>query len=230
MAVDADPNACLGLSLGLESGNTIADLREDILKQKPAPQQGMGRLEAFEFGCEQLLTEAKGFDLVTMGRPEGPGCYCAINNVLRKFLDQLAQSYEFVVIDNEAGMEHISRRTTNNVDLLVVVADTSKVGVSTARRIVELTSSLPVTIGRVGIVWNRTDRAADDDVHGTAVLGTVPHDEDVANCSMKGETVFDLNGDCAALSAVRQILQQEFSNEQDYLAVWRHQNVNTEDY
>ena len=210
MAVDADPNACLGLSLGLEPTSTIADLREDILKQKPAPQQGMGRLEAFEFGCEQLLTEAKGFDLVTMGRPEGPGCYCAINNVLRKFLDQLAQSYEFVVIDNEAGMEHISRRTTNNVDLLVVVADTSKVGVSTARRIVELTRSLPVTIGRVGIVWNRTDRAVDEDVHGAAVLGTVPRDEDVANCSMKGKTIFDLSGDCAALSAVRQILQQEF--------------------
>ena len=210
MAVDADPNACLGLALGLEPSSTISDLREDILEQDPAPKQGMGRLEAFEFGCEQLLTEAKGFDLVTMGRPEGPGCYCAINNILRKFLDRLTQSYEFVVIDNEAGMEHISRRTTNNVDLLVVVADTSRVGISTAGRIVTLTRSLPVTIGKVGIVWNRTDRAADEDISGAAVLGTVPRDEDVVRCSMEGKTVFDLSEGCAALSAVRRILQQEF--------------------
>ncbi|MHC4666037.1 MAG: nucleotide-binding protein, partial [Planctomycetota bacterium] len=114
LAVDADPNSCLGLMMGVKLTGTVARLREDS-RQKQPNSGGMDRVRTFEYGLQQAITEAKGFDLLTMGRPEGPDCYCAVNNLLRKFMDKLSDSYGFVVIDNEAGMEHLSRRTTNNV-------------------------------------------------------------------------------------------------------------------
>jgi CO dehydrogenase nickel-insertion accessory protein CooC1 len=99
----------------------------------------MDRVRTFEYGIQQAITEAKGFDLVTMGHPEGPGCYCAANNILRTFLDKLGSQYENIVMDNEAGMEHLSRRTTNKVDLLFIVAEPTAVGIITAKRILDLT-------------------------------------------------------------------------------------------
>jgi CO dehydrogenase maturation factor len=93
--------------------------------------------------------------LLTMGRPEGPGCYCAVNNMLRKFLDKLSSQYHYIVIDNEAGMEHLSRRTTNNVDLLLIAAEPTPVGITTARRIFELSGKLPVVVKKTGIIWNK---------------------------------------------------------------------------
>jgi len=115
LVVDADPNACLGLTLGVQPTGTIANIRE----MKPS-SAGMDRLRSFEYNMQQAITEADGFDLLTMGRPEGPGCYCAANNILRTFMDKLSSTYGYVVVDNEAGMEHLSRRTTNNVDLLCI--------------------------------------------------------------------------------------------------------------
>jgi len=122
LAVDADPNSCLGLMLGVKPVCTVADIREDA-RAKPPSNAGMDRVRSVEYGIQQAITEAQGFDLLTMGRPEGPSCYCAVNNMLRKFLDELSSQYRFVVIDNEAGMEHLSRRTTNNVDLLCIVSE-----------------------------------------------------------------------------------------------------------
>ncbi len=95
----------------------------------------MDRVRSFQYGIQQALTEANGFDLLTMGHPEGPSCYCAANNLLRQFMDELSETYSFVVLDNEAGMEHLSRRTTNNVDLLCIIADPNPIGEMTARRI-----------------------------------------------------------------------------------------------
>ncbi len=209
LAVDADANACLGTALGVEPEGTIADLREDLLKHKSAAA-GLSKLEAFEMGCEQLLSEAKGFDLIAMGRPEGPGCYCAINNLLRSFLDKMNRTYGFIVMDNEAGMEHLSRRTTNKVDLLAIVSEPTKVGILTTRRIVELVKSLPITINEVGIIWNRVDKEPDIKVDGVEVLGNVPYDESVFDIAMAGKTVFDLEADSIALAAVQKILQRKF--------------------
>lgn len=210
LAVDADANACLGMALGITPLGTIADLRDDVLKKKPAPGQGGGKLDMFELGCEQLLTEAEGFDLLAMGRPEGPGCYCAANNVLRKYLDHLSASYGYVVTDNEAGMEHLSRRTTNNIDLLIIVAEPTRVGIITAKRIIELTRSLPISIGRTGIIWNKTDKEVQADFDGVAILGCVPYDESLFDLTADGNTVFDLDQDNSpALAAVGQILQEK---------------------
>lgn len=207
LAVDADPNACLALMLGQEAGQTVADVREDALKKEQGKNPSMGRLETFELGCQQLLDEADGFDLLTMGRPEGPSCYCAANNVLRKFLEQLRNSYKYVVVDNEAGMEHLSRRTTNDIDLLVIVAEPTKIGFLAAKRIVELINSLPINVEKVGLIWNRIDRDFEGDLDGIEVLGSLPFDGAVEEMSIKGGTVFDLEQDSIAFSAVRNILK-----------------------
>jgi CO dehydrogenase maturation factor len=210
LAVDADANSCLGEMLGVKAEGTIAELREEVLKQKGAAAGGASKLDAFEMGCEQVLLEAKGFDLLAMGRPEGPGCYCAVNNLLRSFLDKMDRTYGYVVTDNEAGMEHLSRRTTNKVDLLAVVSEPTKIGIVTTRRIVELVRSLPITIKEVGIIWNRTDKIPDVNVDGIGVLGCVPYDESVFDIAVQGKTVFDLKTDSTALAAVEEILQRKF--------------------
>jgi CO dehydrogenase maturation factor len=208
LAVDADPNSCLGLTLGVESVGTIAEIREDARAQAPTTT-GMDKLRSLEYGLQQSLTEAKGFDLLTMGRPEGPDCYCAVNNMLRKFLDKMSEEYRFVVVDNEAGMEHLSRRTTNNVDLLCIVSEPTPIGVVTTRRIFQLTGKLPISVKEVGVVWNRvaTECADEPQVDGLSVFGRIPMDTSILESSIHGKTVFDLAADSPALVAVRKIVE-----------------------
>ncbi len=205
LAVDADPNSCLGLALGVQPLGTVADIREDV-RAKPPSNAGADRVRSVEYGIQQSITEASGFDLLTMGRPEGPDCYCAVNNMLRRFLDQLSSQYKFVVIDNEAGMEHLSRRTTNNVDQLCIVTEPTSVGEITARRILELSQKLPIAVKNIGVVWNRTD--SDKKLEGIDILGHIPYDKSVLEASMQGKTVFDLNQDNPAFTAASKIARQ----------------------
>lgn len=206
LAVDADPNACLGLTMGAEAANTVAKVRE-LARTKEPNAAGGDRLRSFEYGIQGAITEGAGFDLLTMGQPEGPDCYCAANNLLRKFLDKLSSAYNFVVLDNEAGMEHLSRRTTNNVDLLCIVADPTPIGEITAKRIYGLTETLPIIVKRTGIIWNRSDSTKS--VDGIESLGCIPFDQAVQDAAMAGKTVFELEADTAAFSAVSKILEQE---------------------
>jgi CO dehydrogenase maturation factor len=206
LAVDADPNACLGLMMGVEPVGTIAELRESA-REKPPTNTGADRLRSFEYGIQQTITEAAGFDLLTMGRPEGPSCYCAVNNILRQFLDRLSSQYGFVIIDNEAGMEHLSRRTTNNVDLLCIVAEQTPLGELTAKRILELAKQLPISVNQIGVIWNRANSFEKlDDIE---TFGCVPYDDAVFNASMQGKTIFDIERNNPALAAVKGILEQK---------------------
>src|SRR5512134_782911 len=149
LAVDADSNSCLNEALGIEVHATIGKLREESLEtvrsggERPG---GMSMEQLFDYQVQQSVIEAKGFDLMVMGRPEGPGCYCAANNIIRKYTDKLSETYAYVVIDNEAGMEHLSRRTTHKVYLLIVVSDPTVKGVKTAKRIHELVDELQLDI------------------------------------------------------------------------------------
>ncbi len=208
LAVDADPNSCLGLILGVQPAGTIADIREDA-RAKPASNAGMDRLRTFEYGMQQAITEAAAFDLLTMGRPEGPDCYCAVNNMLRRFLDQLSSQYQYVFIDNEAGMEHLSRRTTNNVDLLCIVAEPTPLGVVTTQRIFELAKELPIVIKRIGVIWNRTKNSKE--LNGIETLGHVPYDKAVFDGSMQQKTIFDVRDDSPAFLAVWKILEDKLN-------------------
>jgi CO dehydrogenase maturation factor len=226
LAVDADPNSCLGLTMGVQPLGTIAEIREQARSKSPT-SPGMSRVQSFEYGIQQAITEADGFDLLTMGRPEGPDCYCAANNLLRQFLDKLSSAYDFVVIDNEAGMEHLSRRTTNNVDFLCIVAEPTPLGAVTAKRIFDLTEQLPISVKQIGVIWNenrvplrvtrdaRDERRATSDelvtaeraVAGIETFGCIPFDESVFNASMQGKTIFDLEENSPAFSAVQKILE-----------------------
>ena len=215
LAVDADPNSCLGITLGVEPETTIADLRDDVLKQKIQPGQGIGKLEAFGYACRQSLTEANGFDLLTMGRPEGPSCYCAANNTLRAFLSQLSASYGYVLTDNEAGMEHLSRRTNTDINVLVIVAEPTKMGVVTAYRILELTKSLPMSVARIGVVWSRSQKQVDLKLDGIGVFGTVPYDGAIFELAVEGRSLFELSEDSAAMKAAEGILNRILNNQRN---------------
>jgi CO dehydrogenase maturation factor len=210
LGVDADPNACLAFTLGVETTGSISDLREQTRNKQPS-NAGIDRLSSFEYGLEQIITEAKGFDLITMGQPEGRSCYCAVNNLLRKYLDQLADRYEFIVLDNEAGMEHLSRRTTNKVDLLYIIAENSPIGQMTARRIYELTKMLLIEVGQTGIIWNKS--AAPGQVDGIQNFGCIPCDPAISDAAMQGKTVFDIKAESPAIQAVREILENNLKSE-----------------
>jgi CO dehydrogenase maturation factor len=211
LAVDADPNSCLGLTLGVEPVGIVADIRDSARSKEPS-NVGMDRVRTVEYGIQQAITESEGFDLLTMGRPEGPDCYCAVNNMLRRFLDNLSSNYRYVVIDNEAGMEHLSRRTTNNVDLLCIAAEPNPIGSVTARRISDLARQLPISVKRTGVIWNKVPDQSDSDARDYSVddvetFGQVPSDTAVFENSVRGKTVFELEKDNPAYSAVDNILE-----------------------
>ncbi len=212
LAVDADPNSCLGAELAVVPASTIAEIREKARSKSPS-SGGMDRVRSFEYGIQQVITEASGFDLLTMGRPEGPDCYCAVNNMLRTFLDKLSSQYQFVIIDNEAGMEHLSRRTTNNVDLLCIVAEKTSLGVITVKRISELAKQLPISVKETAVIWNKVDVKSGDElrIEGVKTLGSVPYDKSIFDASMKGKTVFDFEGNNPAFVAVREIFENKLN-------------------
>ena len=153
LAVDADPNSNLNAALGLEYEETIADIREEVKKQTP---ESFSKSEFFGLRLEEALVEGNGFDLLVMGRPEGPGCYCAVNNILREYLAKISKKYKFVVIDNEAGMEHLSRRTAADIDLLLLVSDPTMVGVNSAINAFNTAKSAGVKIKDITLVINKS--------------------------------------------------------------------------
>ena len=209
LAVDADPNSCLGLTLGVEPVGIVADIRDNVRSKEPG-NAGMDRVRTVEYGIQQAITESDGFDLLTMGHPEGPDCYCAVNNMLRKLLDDLSSQYQYVVIDNEAGMEHLSRRTTNNVDLLCIVAEPTPIGSVTARRISNLARKLPIGVKQIGVIWNKVadqSDTQDDSLDEVETFGYIPSDTVVFENSVQGKTVFELGKDNPAYSAIDNILE-----------------------
>ena len=165
LAIDADPSTNLDLTLGISVEETVGDIREDTSEQISSGSftPGIAKADYLELRINQALVEEKGFDLLAMGRPEGPGCYCAANNMLRLCIDRLSKAYDYVVIDNEAGLEHLSRRTTQNVDLLLIVSDPTMRGLATAERVAQLINELKTQAGHIRLIVNRvpTDEEGD---------------------------------------------------------------------
>ena len=200
LAVDADPNSCLGVLLGMEPERKIADLREDANQPSNTPS-GVPKARMVETWLNQIVQEGKGFDLLTMGRPEGPRCYCYVNDLLRQFLSRLKKSYPVIVIDNEAGMEHLSRLTTDNVDCLVIVSEPTTPSVRTAERILELAASLPIKVSRKAMLFNKAkngsvaeslrQQAQNLPVSATLELS---YSQQLEQLNQQGGSVFDLPG------------------------------------
>ena len=168
--------------------------------------------EYFEFRVNQALVEAKGFDLLVMGRPEGPGCYCAANHIIRKYTDHLSDRYPYVVMDNEAGLEHLSRRTTQDTDLLIVVSDPTVRGLKAAERVFELVRELKLRIKRLALIVNRTaDGTLDPDFQKTIeadnmpLAGVIPLDENITKYDMEGKPLIALPVDSKAVKAAYDI-------------------------
>jgi CO dehydrogenase maturation factor len=156
LAVDADPNTCLDAALGVEVEKTIGAVREEA--REVAGQgmaAGISKQELLELRIAESLVEAESFDLIAMGRSEGPGCYCYANNVLKQAIAQIAESYPYIVIDNEAGLENLSRRIVRAADLLVMVADPSQRGLDTVGRLYDLAVEMDIRYERLAIIVNR---------------------------------------------------------------------------
>jgi len=214
LAVDADSNATLGLALGVSVERTVAEIREDAIERRLVASPGMDKRRAIEYAIHHSLGEHSGFDLLTMGRPEGPKCYCYVNHLLRAYLDGVSSDYAFVVIDNEAGMEHLSRRTTNDVDVLVVVSEPTMVGLRSAARVLEAAASLPITVRRSVLVLNRVRPAGPSDAVrkavedlGVPLSGIVSEDEALLELAETGRPVIHAPADRPAVQAVTAMVE-----------------------
>lgn len=212
LAVDADPNANLGESLGLSVGKTIGSVIASFNDEKINIPPGMTKEAYLEYKLNETITEDKGLDLITMGRGEGPECYCYPNLLLRKFVDTLSQNYSAVVMDNEAGMEHLSRRTTQNLDELLIVSDPSVKGVRTVARIRELVSELKLAVTRQSVVINLVSANLDPAVAAELArleiepAAVIPWDEQVHDYDLKLRSLLDLPDTSRAVAAVDQLM------------------------
>jgi CO dehydrogenase maturation factor len=191
LAIDADPDANLGTMLGIEVEKTMGDLREEVLEEIKDFPPGMSKADYIESGLHQIIEESYGYDLITMGRGEGTGCYCYLNTLVRKFSEDLFPSYKWIVMDNEAGLEHISRRTTSNIKALLIVVNDNPISLNTAKSIIELSSKLKNAIDKLFLITNmvREERRAELMTRiknlDIEYLGDIPYDETL------GKAVFD---------------------------------------
>lgn len=226
LAIDADPSSNLNMVLGLDLEWTVGDIREDMLEQvKSSLVQGgaaMGGLpggvskrDYLEYQIRSSLSEGARFDLIAMGRGEGPGCYCAVNHNLREVIDGLSRHYAYVVIDNEAGMEHLSRRTTRDVQHLLIVSDPTQRGLVAAKRIAELSKELEINVENAYLIVNRVpgdelhpDLRAFIDEMDLPLLGILPSDDDMTVFEFSGRPLIELGGNSRVYRAVEEMMKK----------------------
>lgn len=214
LAIDADPNANLGESLGLKVGRTIGLMLDDFQRNKINIPPGMTKETYLEFKLNETIVESKGLDLVTMGRGEGPECYCYPNVILKKFTDDLAGNYAYTVMDNEAGMEHLSRRTTQNIDVLLLASNHSVKGVRAIARIKELISELKLVIKRQLVVINiapdKLDPLVSEELEklGLEPAAIIPEDDELYRYDLKLKPLLDLPDTSKAVRAVDDLMDK----------------------
>ncbi|MBU1056230.1 MAG: AAA family ATPase [Proteobacteria bacterium] len=212
LAVDADSNANLNEVLGLDVVDTLGNAREEM--KKGVVPGGMTKDVFMSMKLEQAVVEASGYDLVVMGQPEGSGCYCAANTLLTGFLERLIDNYPYIIIDNEAGMEHISRLTTKNVDILLIVSDTSRRGLQAGLRIGELAKKLNIGVGQSYMIINRCKEEPSDDIlnmikeTGIKFAGTIPDDKTLYEFDLNGRPTIDMPLDNNMVKAAFEIFDR----------------------
>ena len=225
LAIDADPSSNLNMVLGLELEWTVGDIREGLLEQVKeslvaggaamgAISGGMTKQDYLDYEVRSSLSEGDRFDLIAMGRSEGPGCYCAVNHNLRSVLDSISKNYRYVVIDNEAGMEHLSRRTTRDVDHLLVVTDPTQRGIVAAERIAAMRHELDIQVENASLVLNRVrgetpaPLQARIDALDIPLLGIVPSSEDLMEFEFSGRPLVELGDDSPVYQAVAGMMER----------------------
>lgn len=188
LAIDADADSNLPEILGTDVHGTVGDIREELLRKKYELPPEYTKDVWLEGKTYEILSENEGYDLLVMGRPEGPECYCMVNNLLRRIIDMLSRAYDYTVIDSEAGLEHLSRRTTIDVQDMIVVADGSQQSFNTALRIQKLAEELKARFDHLYLVVNKTcsPDLRKAEMTGLQFLGCIPHDLEIEKACVNG--------------------------------------------
>jgi CO dehydrogenase maturation factor len=211
LAVDADPNSNLGEVLGVAGEQTIGQILDEVSANPDKIPGGMTKDRYIEYKVQTTVIEGNGFDVLAMGKPEGPGCYCYVNNVLRNVVDTLIKDYDWVVIDNEAGLEHLSRRTTRYADTLLVIAHNTPIALRAAQRISALVDELKIKTKHKLLLLNVSDESVAPDRLADVRLryvGSIPDDETVAQLSASGEPVWKLPAQAPAYQAIQKFIEE----------------------
>lgn len=214
LAVDADPNSNLGETMGLDVTNTIGDIRETYMKDPQGVPSGMDKVNYIETLVEQALIEKPNFDLLVMGRQEGQGCYCMVNNILNNFTDKLSKHYDYMVVDNEAGMEHLSRRTSGKVDMLFLVTDYALRGLRAVRRIHSMLDSLKLDVKNLAIVVSRGPEQLNEAFLkeakeiGLPIAAIIPADPMLLEFDMECRSLLDLPEESPSVMAVAKLMDE----------------------
>ncbi|RJX21295.1 MAG: carbon monoxide dehydrogenase [Ammonifex sp.] len=214
LAVDADANANLSQALGVQVPFSIADIMRAVAEERESIPAGMTKDRYVAYRMHEALAEGKDLDLLEMGGPEGPGCYCYVNNLLRGYIKELASNYQYILMDNEAGLEHLSRRTTQNVDVLFILSDATVKGIRSAKRIRELADGLKLGVKRKYLVVNRASpegiAVLTAEIEGTGLeyAGFIPPDPGVADYDLHAKPLLSLPEDSPAAVAVAGILKE----------------------
>ena len=214
LAIDADPstnlNTALGLPLEATVGSAREEVTEDINKGRTSP--GVSKQEMLDMKIREALVESSKIDLLAMGRPEGPGCYCAANHMLRASIDRMAKNYEYVVIDSEAGMEHISRQTTQDVDILIIITDPTMRGLTAAARVRDLIKEMRTKVDKVFLVINRVRNGLPPELakavqdFGLNLITTIAEDPNLADLEIKGRPIIELPEGSPLRAGVQEII------------------------
>lgn len=215
LAVDADPNSCLDQALGVQVKKTVGQIREESRDAGANQPGGISKRELVELRIAEGLVEADNFDLIAMGRPEGPGCYCYANNLFRDVIAELSKNYPFIVIDNEAGLENLSRRLYRKINLLVIAGDPSKRGIDTIQRLYGLAREMEIEYDRLAVVINlvREGSLMQDlagmirDV-GADYLMELPFDEEMARAAETGQGIQTVHMENPVLSRMEQFISR----------------------
>ncbi|WP_462273496.1 ATP-binding protein [Methanohalophilus sp.] len=211
LAIDADPDTNLPETLGCEADRTIGDIKEYMMNERDNMPPDINKESIFESKIYETLNELPDYDLLVMGRPEGSGCYCYVNNLLRGIMDRLTENYDVVIMDMEAGLEHFSRKTIRNIDDLLVVTDGSRRGMRTAERIGELVHEMETDVHNIHVIANKVTEDNKEQIQKTAnelglkLIGLVPTDEKIAEKDLAGEALYDLPEDSKAVIEVKRI-------------------------
>ena len=218
LVIDADADGNLAQALALKGVQTVGALLDEMEKKVSQLPPGMSKDKWLEGRLAELLVEEKGFDFLSMGRGEGPGCYCYVNSVLRRLMDNLENNYPYSVMDNAAGMEHLSRRTTRAADILFLVSDHSVRGVESGARIAELAKELKLDVKEMGFVINRVPGTMDPVIRkkieekGLAILGSIPEDDQIKRFDLEGRSLLELPEDNKVTVAVREMVEKILVN------------------
>ena len=208
LAIDADPNSNLGEVLGVPATDSVGAILDNLSADPDKVPTGMAKERFIQLKVQAAIQEEDGFDLLSMGKPEGPGCYCYVNNVLRGLMTALIKDYDYIVVDNEAGLEHLSRRTTRFADVLIVVSDASSIGLKSAKRIIELVNALKFKVNKSFLLINRFNKYLQKDKikeTGLEHLGNLPLEPQIDQLSLLGKSVFDLKADAVILTMLNSL-------------------------